>query len=453
VILLRSPFSSELLRSLVDASKYLSRKKNEDALTKEEANEALNTYKELQILLSVSTRTGDWTAAPSGLVKSHTDLHDTYQQLVQAFDDANELQNNLRQQHPAAIRPLGREALSDVNDVFIIEDNSLRETTVGAIRGHTLEEKHKIVDCIAESGLDEVILGAYGSKISVDSQIPARWRELGNSFDSTWGFSDTYDFEAYDEAPLRNVPINTFAIQGVGQIVKRVHGGLLCAERGASFASVSVCPLTAQVITLRLWEHTRDFIGKVQKGDIQLNVSDAQAPEYYVPEAKVKHTYSEEEAGLFKRAYQHFPAGAFGGKEPEQVLKESESDKGRIPMGLLMMCGYGIKNAILEVDVAFETFDFETYDLLERFEFLLQWTKWNFPRRNNAKSGEDNSARVFLNSADFTNWKRSDYGQEEALHLIDRLYRLPDTECPFGFFMEEPQPIGCIPIKLVGVFG
>jgi hypothetical protein len=26
---------------------------------------------------------------------------------------------------------------------------------------------------------------------------------------------------------------------------------LLCAERGASFASVSVCPLTAQVITLR----------------------------------------------------------------------------------------------------------------------------------------------------------------------------------------------------------
>jgi hypothetical protein len=108
------------------------------------------------------------------------------------FDDAKESVRKALTA-PAAVQPLSSDSLQDVTDFFIL-DNSLRETTVGAPRGHTLEEKHQIVIAMAETGLDEVILGSFGSKIAVDSQIAEQWRHLGRSLDSTWGFSDAYDW-------------------------------------------------------------------------------------------------------------------------------------------------------------------------------------------------------------------------------------------------------------------
>ena len=46
-------------------------------------------------------------------------------------------------------------------------------------------------------------MGAFGSKISVDSQIAARWTAvLGQKLDHTWGFSSIYDFELHDEEPV-----------------------------------------------------------------------------------------------------------------------------------------------------------------------------------------------------------------------------------------------------------
>jgi hypothetical protein len=52
---------------------------------------------------------------------------------------------------PEAVKPLSSDYLQDVTDFFIL-DNSLRETTVGAPRGHTLEEKHQIVIAIVGRG-------------------------------------------------------------------------------------------------------------------------------------------------------------------------------------------------------------------------------------------------------------------------------------------------------------
>lgn len=389
-----SSASSRLEELLLEATEILKERNSEECLTKPEIKASLATYKELRNVLSLPTRTGDWSSVPSTLNRI-TPFHETYTDMVKEFDEAADMQAQLLQSHPAAVRPVALDTLSQVNEDFFILDNSLRETTVGAPRGHTLEEKHQIVHCIADSGLEEVILGAYGSKISVDSQIAERWREMNKSFDSTWGFSSLYDFEDFDQEVVWND-------------------------------------------LDRFYDATKT--GKVTLLDGNIGDNGNSAIQYYCPPSKVKCTYSEAEITLFKRAFRNFQPGAFPpGKTPDQILKESESELGRIPMGLLMICGYGIKNAILELDSSLETFDYDSFNLLDRCKFLMQWTKDNLERRHKTDDGLEGDPRVLFNFTDFANWKRSSSGLEEALCVIHELSSLPKRERPFGFMMEDPS--------------
>ena len=186
------------------------------------------------------------------------------------------------------------------------------------------------MDAIADTGLREIMLGAFGSKISVDSQIATRWKALGESFDNTWGFSEANDLSSFDEDPP--------------------------------------------------WESTQQFFGAKRRG--------SKLPEYWTPTQSVVTTYSKADLKLFQKDFQDFPEGAHNGKTPQQILKESEYDHGRIPMGLLMMAGYGMSNAIVEIDTAVETFDYNQYDIVERCKFLIQWCQEHLRKRNTTVSAD-----------------------------------------------------------------
>lgn len=368
--------SMNLPQSLEAAAMLLGTIQDESQLTDAEIQLGLKVFHELQRVLSRNTRKGDWMSKASTF--SHeTPFRERYQALNAEFDES---EKNVAKAlaGAAAVQPLSLESIQEVNDFFIL-DNSLRETTVGAVRGHTLHEKHKIIEALAETGLEEIILGSYGSKVSVDSLIAEQWKSLGKSFDSTWGFSDVYDFEPFDED--------------------------------------------------RLWEADADYVNKEAKCDA--------ADYYYTPTMIPRQKYSKKDLKLFQRAASGFRSDAFRGKRLKNVLKISESESGRIPLGLQMMAGYGICNAIIEVDASLETFDYQTFDIVERCKFLIKWIKKNFAKRT-VPEGEDNTARVLVNLRDFSNYHRSDGGTEEALRLVDALSRLPPEERPFGFMMEEP---------------
>ena len=380
-----SPVS--LIGALEAAALFLqSRDEDDRALTDAELQVALQTYHELRRVLPQrhlsNDRKPDWTASSSKFRPPETAFREQYDALVAEFDEADDaVQKALM--HPAAVRPLALKSLQEdtcgnggSNDFFIL-DNSLRETTVGASRGHTLEEKHKIIRAMHKTGLEEVILGAFGSKISVDSQIAEQWRDLGRSFDRTWGFSDCFDMEPYDED--------------------------------------------------RFWE-----------ADSSYTSLKASQTEYYTPDQIPKQTYSKDDLKLLKRAALGFRKDAFGGKKLKTILKESESKDGRIPLGLIMMAGYGIKNACIEIDTSLETFDYAKHDIVSRCQTLIKWIKKHFPRRDDVAEGEDDTARVLVNLRDFSNYHRSAGGTEEALRLVDSLSRLPRNERCFGFMMEEP---------------
>ncbi|CAB9513406.1 expressed unknown protein [Seminavis robusta] len=103
-----------------------------------------------------------------------------------------------------------------------------------------------------------------------------------------------------------------------------------------------------------------------------------------------------------------------------------------------MMAGYGICNAIIEIDTSVDTFDYDKYDIVERCRFLISWCKEHLPKRENVPAGEDNTARVFINLRDFSNYNRSTRGFEEALRLVHSLSSSESHQRPFGFMMEEP---------------
>jgi len=362
-----------LVQSLEAVTLLLGTTQGEEDLTDEEVTKALAVYHELQRVLHRNTRMGDWMSKPSTF-EHKTEFRSVYQNLMNEFEEA-EANVAKALAHPAAVKPLSLESVQEVNDFFIL-DNSLRETTVGAPRGHTLEEKHKIMEAMADTGLEEVILGAFGSKVSVDSQLAQQWTKLGKTFDSAWGFCDCYDFE---QDPNEE----------------------------------------------RLWEANQDMYDKVT--------------DYYTPPHVPKVKYTKCDLKLLKTASEGFSnKDAYGGRRVTKFLKSMESKQGRVPLGLLMMAGYGISNAIIEIDTSVETFDYEKYDIIERCKFLIQWIKKHFAKRQNVAEGEDNTARVLINLRDFSNYHRSDGGMEECLRLVDALSRLPPAERPFGFVIEEP---------------
>ena len=52
-------------------------------------------------------------------------------------------------------------------DLFIL-DNSVRETTVAQTRGHTMEDKYKILNMVSGAGFTDIVIGTFGTRPKID---------------------------------------------------------------------------------------------------------------------------------------------------------------------------------------------------------------------------------------------------------------------------------------------
>ena len=68
-----------------------------------------------------------------------------------------------------SLRAEKRERLRNL-DLFVL-DNSIRESTVGQIRGHTLENKWAILEQVKKCGFKNVILSAFTHMPRVDDEF------------------------------------------------------------------------------------------------------------------------------------------------------------------------------------------------------------------------------------------------------------------------------------------
>ncbi|XP_074656968.1 uncharacterized protein LOC141910144 [Tubulanus polymorphus] len=80
------------------------------------------------------------------------------------------------------------DSLKDL-DIFIL-DNSIRESTVGGLRGHTIENKWQIYEEVQKMGFKDMIVGSFSHMTRVDDMFITQLGERGANFEHLWAFSE-----------------------------------------------------------------------------------------------------------------------------------------------------------------------------------------------------------------------------------------------------------------------
>ena len=91
-----------------------------------------------------------------------------------------------------------RDILQDLD--LIVLDNSIRESTVGQLRGHTLQNKWKIYDEVKRCGFQYKVVAAFSHMTRVDDvfiqELIAEGEDPEDLFAFTEAFDDKSDFKA-----------------------------------------------------------------------------------------------------------------------------------------------------------------------------------------------------------------------------------------------------------------
>ena len=76
-------------------------------------------------------------------------------------------------------------------DVFVL-DNSIRESTVGQTRGHTIEEKWKIYEEVKKCGFKNIIVASFSHMRRVDDVFCRQLSERGEDLSKVFAFSEVF---------------------------------------------------------------------------------------------------------------------------------------------------------------------------------------------------------------------------------------------------------------------
>ena len=94
-------------------------------------------------------------------------------------------------QHIEDVRVQKRERLKDMD--FFCLDNSIRESTVGQIRSHTLQNKLDIFQHVKKCGIKDIIVASFSHMKRVDDDFVKYLRDTGEDFSNFSSFSEVSD--------------------------------------------------------------------------------------------------------------------------------------------------------------------------------------------------------------------------------------------------------------------
>ena len=77
-------------------------------------------------------------------------------------------------------------------------DNSIRESTVVSLRGHTKADKTVILEAISKTGISDIIIGTFGQHTRVDDEFALDLQESGTDMSRFYVFSDAVE-PAHDD--------------------------------------------------------------------------------------------------------------------------------------------------------------------------------------------------------------------------------------------------------------
>ena len=98
-----------------------------------------------------------------------------------------------------------RQILRDL-DCFVL-DNSLRESTVGQLRGHTLENKWKIYEEVKRCGIKHIIVAAFSHMTRVDDTFIKQLGERGEDMSTLYSFAEGWGSVVDGVPDVETLPI------------------------------------------------------------------------------------------------------------------------------------------------------------------------------------------------------------------------------------------------------
>ncbi|CAH1791980.1 unnamed protein product [Owenia fusiformis] len=107
------------------------------------------------------------------------------------------------------------DALKDM-DIFVL-DNSMRESTVGQLRGHSIENKRAILEEVKKCGFKHTIIASFSHMTRVDDEWMKMLIDEGEDPDYLWAFSEVTEGAKKDRTPeTEKVPIGLRKIKEAG---------------------------------------------------------------------------------------------------------------------------------------------------------------------------------------------------------------------------------------------
>ncbi|CAH1790966.1 unnamed protein product [Owenia fusiformis] len=159
------------------------------------------------------------------------------------------VQHYVDEYNNAVIKKLNKyEALKDM-DIFIL-DNSMRESTVGQLRGHSIESKRAIFNEVKKCGFKNTIIASFSHMTRVDDKWMKMLIDEGEDPEYLWAFSEVTDGAKNDRTPdTENVPVGLLKIKEAG--VRNVFFEMDLGDSTYDFDCFSVkemCQLTKKWI-------------------------------------------------------------------------------------------------------------------------------------------------------------------------------------------------------------
>jgi hypothetical protein len=153
--------------------------------------------------------------------------------------------------------------------VPFVLDNSIRETTVVQLRGHVAADKDAILESLEGTGIDHIIVGAFGDLKRVDDTWLENKHKEGKIQENFYAFSEMVT-DVVGGVPIADIPPGLLKIKKYGIKNCILEVDIMCTRRD---------PIKFSDIALREWIRTRlDFIRNEISPDDMVFVNFRDAP-------------------------------------------------------------------------------------------------------------------------------------------------------------------------------
>ena len=109
-----------------------------------------------------------------------------------------------------------RARLKDLD--LIVLDNSIRESTVGQLRGHTLENKWKIYNEVKKCGFEFIVVAAFSHMTRVDDTFIEEIVDKGEDVSNLFAFTEVIESVKNGNPDTESIPVGLSKMKAFGLV-------------------------------------------------------------------------------------------------------------------------------------------------------------------------------------------------------------------------------------------